>query len=226
MRVRSCGCSLIFGNELGDDGCHEDWPTPSNFTWPALIAQRLGAEYHCHARAGSGNLQILERVLCHAALYPQDFFIIGWSWTERFDYVKLDPDPNYRDTWETICPWSQTSESNYYYRHFHSELKDKLQSLIYVDLAAQTLQAQGTRFFMTYMDPIMMDRRWHAPVSVTSLQDRIQPWMNDVDGKNFLEWSREQGHPITAASHPLEPAHAAWAELMWPCVQAVLLSTK
>ena len=63
MTLKSFGCSFIFGSDLADDGRDGPYATPSQLTWPALLAQHLGRDYQCYARPGSGNLQILNTIL-------------------------------------------------------------------------------------------------------------------------------------------------------------------
>lgn len=50
MKLKSFGCSFIFGLELSDIGAKSK--KYSQLTWPAIIAQRQGLEYECYARPG------------------------------------------------------------------------------------------------------------------------------------------------------------------------------
>jgi hypothetical protein len=120
MRLKSFGCSLIFGSELHDDGRNLPRPTPSKHSWPALLAKDLGYEYDCYARPGAGNLQIAERVLSQAACNERHLFVVGWTWIDRFDYTTKD------DRWETIRPTTDTDIGLRYYRDYHSQYRDKL----------------------------------------------------------------------------------------------------
>ena len=89
MKLKSFGCSLIYGSELSDevlfDPIKRQPPRHSKLTWPALLAQKLNYLYRCHARPGSGNLQIADRVLRQLATNEQALFIINWSFIDRFD---------------------------------------------------------------------------------------------------------------------------------------------
>ena len=62
MKLKSFGCSFIFGSELAYDGRDSPYATPSQLTWPAHLAQHLNYNYQCYARPGAGNLQILEQI--------------------------------------------------------------------------------------------------------------------------------------------------------------------
>ena len=59
------------------------------------------------------------------------------------------------------------------------------------------------------MDELLFDQRWHTTPAVTDLQEYIKPYMTNCEGKNFLEWSRNNSYPETRSHHPLEEAHAA-----------------
>jgi hypothetical protein len=85
MKIKSFGCSFIFGTDLADETRGEPYAQSSQLTWPALLAQDLGLEYECHARPGSGNLRILEKILSISIQTPATF-VIGWTWIDRFDY--------------------------------------------------------------------------------------------------------------------------------------------
>lgn len=219
MRLHSFGCSFIFGTDLADDNRHLEHPTPSNFTWPALIAQRMGMEYVCHARPGAGNLQIAERVLTKMVDAEDSLFVIGWTYIDRFDYtnntITNDPVLARWDNWRTIVPMDTGSLAKTYYRNMHSEYRDKLTSLMHIKLVIDTLQQRGIKFIMTYMDYLMFDQRWNNTPAVMELQDYVRPYLMDFEGRNFVDWSRERGYEISAVSHPLEPAHAAAADIMW-----------
>ena len=66
MKLKSFGCSFIYGTDLADDGRGFIAATPSRLTWPALLAQNLDYSYECYARPGCGNLRILEKILNQA----------------------------------------------------------------------------------------------------------------------------------------------------------------
>ena len=224
-KIKSFGCSFFYGNDLHDDLRDEHWSKPSNYTWPALIAKQLSWAYECYAKPGSGNLQILEKILTHAAIDNSDtVYLINWTWSERFDYIQTDLDPRWRDEWVTICPVSQSDVAAFYYRHLHSEPRDKLTSLIHIRTAIDILQKRNIKFFMTFMDDTIFDRRWHAPLSITHLQDWVKPYLHTFDGDTFLEWSKCKNFKISETLHPLEEAHAEAARYMLPAVNKLLYS--
>jgi hypothetical protein len=224
MQITSFGCSLTFGTELADDGSGLPLPTPSKLTWPALIARAVGENYLCRAHGGSGNLLVLDRVLTRCSYWPDEFFIINWTFVDRFDYS--DPAGQHFDNgindYLTARPGESDAVSEFYFRNMHSEYKDKLTNLIYIKTAIDHLIKLESKFLMTAIDPTIFCQRWHAPPHVVKLQNEIRPYIHDFEGRNFLDWSRYRGFEITAAGHPLEESHAAAAELMLPRVQDFL----
>ena len=219
MMLKSFGCSFIFGTDLPDDNRTGRYATYSRLTWPALIAKKLNMCYHSYARPGTGNLRILEQVLTQAATNEQDFFVIGWTWIDRFDYRDIST-----ETWRTILPVETDARAEFYYRNLHSEYVDKLKTLTYIRTAVDVLEQKGIPFLMTYMDPLMFDRTWHATPAVTDAQDRILPYMTCFDGDTFLNWSKQNGHEISSTLHPLETAHRAAADLTLPIAQQILVN--
>jgi hypothetical protein len=224
MNLKSFGCSFIFGTDLADDGRGGSYATPSQLTWTAHLARHLGRIYCCYARPGSGNLQILEKVLNQAATSSdKDLFVIGWSWIDRFDYYDSDFDPRQKRTpWNTVMPIDNTDLAKTYYKHLHSEYCDKFTSLSYMKLAIDTLNQKKIPFVMTYMDELLFDQEWHVSDSTKDLQEYIRPYMTTFEGQTFLNWSKEKGFPISATLHPLEPAHQAAFEIVRPKVDAIL----
>jgi len=215
MKLKSFGCSFIFGTDLPDDGRQRPYATGSRLTWPALVADNFGYQYETYARPGAGNLQILERLLCQIDPADPAIYVIGWTYIDRFDYVdeKLaTPWPGTK--WRTIVPIDKDDVAETYFRNLHSEYSDKLRSLLYVRTALDVLRHAGCEFVMTYQDPLMLCRKWHTTKGSALLLDEIEPWLKTFDGQPFLAWSRAKGFDISDVEHPLEDAHRAAADLM------------
>ena len=218
MQVKSFGCSFIFGSELADEDLARKNKMPvaqfSKLTWPAHFAAHLNCDYYCYAKPGSGNLQIMERVLSHTAGAPvPDLYIIGWSWIDRFDYVNPQA-VNYTPYgfWKTIMPIDTDSIAQNYYKDLHSECRDKLSTLVCIKSVIDTLLKKNVPFIMTYMDELMFDNKWHTTPAITELQNYIHPYMTKFNNMTFLEWSRKNNFAETAMWHPLEQAHQAAAD--------------
>ena len=215
MMLKSFGCSFIWGSDLSDLGRTGGCAPYSRLTWPAVLSRQCGMRYNCYAFPGAGNLRILEQVLEQAESDSQDFFVISWSWIDRFDYQD-------HDSWKTLLPVDQSDVSKFYYRYLQSEYIDKLTTLLHIRTAIDTLNQKRIPFLMTYMDPLMLDQTWHTNCVTASLQRYIQPYLHLFDNKTFLDWSRAQSHPISDRWHPLELAHSAAADVMLPVAKKIL----
>lgn len=228
MLIASFGCSLTFGTDLPDDGKRDPWPKASLLTWPALIAQRLGIDYNCHALGGSGNLCIADRVLRYCSYYPENFFIINWTFTDRFDYS--DPQGQHYGTGKkdylTLRPGGSDENTGFYFRNIHSQYRDKFSCLLYINTVVERLNANNTKFLMTSIDDSLFCQTWHAPPHLIELQAKIKPSVHWFEGRNFLDWAHIHGMRISESGHPLQESHAAAAELMISVVESTLHSTK
>jgi len=216
MIIKSFGCSFIFGSELADDGRDTLYATSSQLTWPALMAKHSGYKYNTYSRPGSGNLQILERLMSNLAgpINEDIFCIIGWTWIDRFDYCSKQKSFWTGLPWATIMPVDSDELSRVYYRDLHSELQDKFLSLIYIKQAIDTLKEKSIPFIMTYMDHLLFDDKWNTTPAITELQNYVRHHMTTFEGLNFLEWSKKNNFPISKIGHPLEQAHASASEYM------------
>lgn len=208
MKLRSFGCSFIYGSDLS---------SPTN-TWPSLIAERLGIEHVCHAAPGIGNLQIMESVL--EQIEHNDIFLINWTWIDRFDFVNIT-----NEKWETLRPALDHQHAEFYFRNMHSQYRDMLTNLIYIKTAIEGLTENSRKFLMTCVDDLLFEQvspEWHTPTSVSYLQQKISPYIKNFEGKNFLCWSRENKFKESNSWHPLEDAHLAAAELWTPFVKDII----
>lgn len=213
MKLKSFGCSFIYGTDLADDGKGSHRATPSKLTWPSLLAQQYGWEYSCYARPGAGNLEIVERLLNQLTDTEPAVYVVGWTWIDRFSY--FDPDPGWPGTaWKTIMPIDTDNNAKVYYKAIHSEYRDKLTTLICVKSAIDALKASGNKFIMTYMDDLMFDTLWNTGPAVSVMQGYCEPHMTRFENKSFLEYSKEKGFEISQTLHPLEAAHQAAFELI------------
>lgn len=221
MKLKSFGCSFIYGTDLSDI---HDPRKPSHATWPALLAEQLDIEYCCHAGGGHGNLSILDRL--SAAIYqdPADLFVIQWTFIDRFDFS--DPDGHHfnkgTNDWSTLRSNDESDACDFYFRYLHSEYRDKLTSCLYINTALDMLQEKKCKFLMTSINDLILCDRYHVTDAMTTWQAKIRSNLTWFEGQDFLNWSLRQGFPVGVTGHPLEEAHAAAADLMWPAIDAIL----
>ena len=196
MKLKSFGCSFFAGTDLGD----------SLQAWPALVAQHLELDYECFAAPGVGNLYILHQILREIDQEPAIYFV-NWSWIDRFDYLD-----SYDNHWQTLRPSETGAAAQTYYRDLHSQYRDKLTNLIYVQTAIDALIARKQKFVMTAMDNLLFETEWHCDHVISKIQQHIAPHIASFEGYNFLDWSRQHNFAESSNWHPLESAHRAAAD--------------
>ena len=213
MILKSFGCSFIYGSDLIDDRNGKNIELANSHTWPTLLANFLGHRHECYARPGSGNLQILERLLEQINKGVPAVYVISWSWIDRFDYI--DDTVTWPGTkWNTLLPAKNDSVTRCYYKNLNSQYQDKLTSLIYIRDAIDTLNKNHCPFIMTYMDDLIFETQWHSTSAITDLQNYVRPYMTTFENQTFLDWSKKKGFAISNNNHPLEDAHQAAFELI------------
>jgi hypothetical protein len=201
-KLKSFGCSFIFGDDLHDAFLEDDaW---SAYTWPALLSRDLGLRHQCFAQSGAGNLQIYQTLLQQLADPEPAVFVIGWTWIDRFDFVNL-----HNEQWNTLRPTSDSEQAKFYYKHLHSQYVDKLRTMSLISHSCQLLISQKRKFIVTAQDQLITETQWHSDAAIHLLQDSVKPHMTWFEGQSFYNWAQKHNHAISANWHPLESAHQA-----------------
>lgn len=221
-KIVSFGDSFIFGNELPNN------PDGSK-AWPAQVAQQLGCEYVTHAVAGCGNEHIARQIYSWFSTNSakNTLAVINWTWMSRWDFYIVE-----HETWITLGPTcvpdklkglvEQTEAEDmidFYKRRANGSLLwNKFRNLQSIWAVQQYLEHKGITAIQTYMDYELFDTQWHAPNYIQELQQLVFPKLQLFDNKNFVDWSRLHGYPVTIeGNHPVEQAHVAaanyWKEI-------------
>lgn len=207
MKLKSFGCSFIYGDDLSDTFKLTDpWSVQ---TWPALLAAHHQLPYCCYAKSGAGNLQIAQAVLKELANPEPAVFVVGWTWIDRFDYVN-----SVDSAWHTIRPSSNTDLAQMYYRQLHSQYADKLLSLVEIFSTLSLLQKQNRKYIITCQDQLLFETNWHCDPAIALLQQQIMPEITWFENQTFLQWAKQKQYEISSNWHPLEAAHRAAADLL------------
>jgi hypothetical protein len=214
MKLKSFGCSFIFGSELylkakdnnatGDHLSHD--------SWPSLVADHYQVPHENYAWPGIGNLRILEQILTQATLTDPAFFIINWTWLDRIDFINPSD-----ESWETLRPDGDTKLHKMYYKQFYGQYHTMLTNASYILTAINLLNIKRIPFCMTVMDTTLfdpIDPNWQDPYALRALQTVIKPYVTWFDDLDFLSWSQKNKYPISENWHPLETAHRAAADYM------------
>lgn len=217
MKLKSFGCSFIFGSELPiDENIHANQSVfiqdPSHVSWPLLLAEHYGLELENYAEPGCGNLKILHSILAQAELDDPAIFLINWTFLDRYDFITW-PD----ERWKSFLPGSDSELNKFFFKHFYQQYHSMLLSATYITTAITVLKQKRIPFCMTVMDKTLfepIDPNWQDPYSIRLLQKLIAPDITWFDDQDFLSWSRSNNFPISNNWHPLEQAHTAAAEYM------------
>lgn len=118
-RLIAGGDSYVWGSEMAD-GNNEQF---SKFTWPALLADYLQAEYNCVAYYGDSNTAIARRVMNHCQKFKHDIalVVVQWTFGDRFEF-RMRYDTNQFDSpWYSISPWTVETEMSNLAKTFQNE---------------------------------------------------------------------------------------------------------
>ena len=231
MKLKSFGCSFVFGSDLND--CQAEKGIPifqkniinngySLSTWPALLAKKFELDYECYAWPAMGNFYILERILSAIEEDETDIFVINWTWIDRFCYIKDEEKIWSPEGWVSILPSDDDKNSKFYYQNLHSQFRDKLESLICIKSAIDALTQKNQKFIMTYVDELLWEKNYHFNESIRLLQDSVDPYVSRFEGMSFFDWAKHKQFKISDRWHPLEEAHQAASKYMVPQVETCI----
>jgi len=218
-KVIAIGDSFTRGDELADCPeqilAHFNPIQHSSSTWPALVAQHLGADYECIATGGRGNQWISWQVSRILHRLRQPLLIINWSWFERFDYVEVDKG---LDTWHTTHPRHEDKLNHYFYKNIDNELWNVHRNLQQIHSTISLLQQNKIDFIMTCPEKVSLEdildkstliqkRYSDWQDSIKALQKQTSHYIVNFYGYTFLEWTELKNFDIGPGGHPLEKAH-------------------
>ena len=180
MILSAFGDSFTFGSDLADqDTC------ASTQVWPSLLAKNLELEFKNYATPGIGNLIIADDVLrCLQTHGNSIFYIINWTWIDRFDYIGSEIHENnvgrvlVENIWQTVRPTAESEIDKAYYKFFHCDLTSKLTNLLYINNTLQALVKNHCKFLMTNMDHLLFNKKYHCTKSSTYLHNETNPYIS------------------------------------------------
>jgi hypothetical protein len=205
-RVFAFGDSFTYGHELSDCPTN-DYPTPSNLSYGALVAKAASAEYHCHAMGSYANNAIARRILeALPVLNQHDMVLVMWTFTTRRElllqgagYRSLNPNgimPLEKEYFKCI-------DVNPIY-HINESLKE-----IYI--AQQLLsKAEVPYIFMSSVTDLAQ-----------AVQQRAVPWSNYIDTDTWMflnnclgfnDWAKTTLGLKFGQRHPPDMAHQELAK--------------
>jgi hypothetical protein len=218
-QIVSFGDSFVFGSEQknNDDGA---------LGWIGRAAGKLGCEYHTSSVPGCGNDHIARQIYTWFSKNSakDTLAVINWTWMNRWDFYIVE-----HETWITLGPTcvpeklkhlverTQAQDMiDFYKTRANSSIAwNKFRNLQTIYAVQSYLKQKNINAVQTYMDYELFDQTYHAPDYIQELQALVKPAMQLFEGKNFVDWSRNNGFEVTPApgDHPLESAHIAACDL-------------
>lgn len=123
-RLVTFGCSFTYGTALADGPPNSN--TPSKFSWPSILSEKLEIDCINKASPGASNLEILYHIL-NTKFEENDIVIILWSFFARGTVINKDGLekyglwlPNFKK-WLGTNSYDHLKTISWYYMH-HAEL--------------------------------------------------------------------------------------------------------
>ena len=206
-------------NNISDSfwGSESRWaPHPENLkvSYGQLLADQLGAELHCHARASGSNDRIIRTTREYLQNHKPDFVLIGWSTLEREEWLhngeywqitagRLGKDwprevqKKYRE-WVINIDYDECNYNN------HCKIWD-----FHLELAQKQIPHL---FFNCFSD-----------FSQRDVKDWGDHFIFPYDIKfTYWQWLTDRGHESNPSYHFRADAHRKWAEFLLPHLTKML----
>lgn len=204
-RVFAFGDSFTYGHELSDCPTN-NWPTPSNLSYGGLVANKLSAEYHCHAMGSYANNAISRRIIQALPILTQhDMVLVMWTATVRHELLLQD------EGWMSLLPTSTMPMSTEYFKYIDTAPQyhiDKTLKEIYISQQLLT-SASIPHIFMSSMTDLSQGIQNQENLLSTKLD--LNKWIFLDNGLGFVEWSKNILN-LQFSGHPRDAAHEALAK--------------
>lgn len=223
------GCSMTYGQELNGEATHvpEEALTPSQnehrkrHSWPGIVGSLMPGYSVFNAGAGGGSNDRIVRTTIQDVLGlnlgPDDLAIIGWTETERFEYVQagrwVQQTVNVRPDWygerQFVDDWARLmmNDTNRMWEKF----------LVQVISVQSLLQARNVPYLMFNALPaITIDNFPPIPAELWSLQHKIDHsrWITPIDKMPQCMFCQVKHLPQAPQLHPLHEGHKLWGTIV------------
>jgi hypothetical protein len=208
----AAGDSIIFGSELSDEHL-----TPSNLTFPALVAKQKRLDYHCLAQPGISNSSICKSVISYLEKQSAELVIVCWTFSNRQEF-HLD------GKWVNLNGWSHNPDNQFnkdivefsktYFSIAYSDDYEKYVTLKEILLLQNYLKVKNQPYVFTANSKFDFD----------NLDTELQPYLSAIDrtqwmwfeGQGFYDWAKYRKFPVGIEGHPLEQAHKEASKFFLP----------
>jgi hypothetical protein len=205
-RVFAFGDSFTYGHELSD--CPPNtYPTPSNLSYGALVANELSAEYHCYAIGSYANNAISRRIIEALPILTQnDIALVMWTFTIRHELL-LEGDAG----WRSLAPLGTMPIEKEYFKYIdiapHYHIGKTLKE-IYISQQLLTAASIPHIFMSSVTD---LSQEIQSQENILSTKLNLDKWIFLDNDLGFVDWSRNILN-IHFGGHPPDTAHQALAK--------------
>lgn len=206
------GDSYTFGHEL-EDCPTNDFKTPSQLSYPALVAKKLGLCYECFA-VGSFANNAITRQLTETLddISNDDMVLIMWTHPHRREFL-FDGDFGYR----SVSPSSvDVPFYKEYYKHIDSSLNYHVNLSLYDILVAQyLLESKKINYVFLAADSdlsLSVATNMHGTSTLVN-QINLDNWLMFDGNVGFCEWAKND-LKLKFYVHPPELAHEELSNIL------------
>lgn len=218
------GDSFTFGSELSDDFDHN---IPSTLTWSALLANKLNLNYECKAIPGTCNQTILRALINYLAQQKTNDFAVAimWSFTSRYEYHSLTDKDWKQVSWAMID--NDIDVKVFYNLLGNNEINELYTSYICFLTAQNILKEKSIPYVFTIADTNPLKRYFSLNnLDLKSLISLIDwdKWVWTNPDVGFFDWGKKN-FKVGKHLHPLDDAHVAFADEIFPKVKNLISFT-
>lgn len=212
--VVSFGDSFTWGTDLSD--CTQTWPHGySKLTWPALLAEHIGAAYTCRALGGASNSYILRSLIKRLPLLDSNTLVIlNWTYIDRWEFFNSGS-----KEWETLRPSGTENHKFFdcYFKNLHSQYWNIYESLKNILFAHELLKNRNVKFISTCLDTQIINEEFvndyfdynNKSLDVRTIISLVKDDLSWFNNHGFVDWANTHNFPLGKTKHPLEEAHQA-----------------
>lgn len=228
---------FYFGGDSGTVG--QDLARPNIDSFPALVSQHYGAEYHNDAVSGASNQRIWEQCILNSDAY--DHYFILWTAIDRFklhlpntltevhfnlrfdQHAQLKKFRAYQEFGELY--YGQWYSPLYAFKQFLFQIlslqkylssKNKPYTML---MTTNNAWARFTAPWPEFCDQISSMVPINKAINLDQHYSDIQKLLSEIDFDQFVDRGNyvlvtelvEKKYPVGPTQHPLEEAHRAFA---------------
>jgi len=194
-------------------------PYPDNLevSYGKLLANKLGAKLHCHARAAGSNDRIIRTTYEYLSDYRPDFILIGWSTWEREEWYNDEDNQWYQvnGSGVDIVPekWTDRYKQFVIKVDWNEKIKEAHEKIwnFHKDLNTRNIPHLFFNCQLTFNDLLYGKKDWGT--------NYLWPYSPDLSYGKYLE---SQGCKHNKWYHFDADAHKKWADFLYPHLTALL----